>query len=89
MNRYEISPPRSRAAFGFAAFALTALTIGVAVVLPARYATAAADTPVTAVSRPADAGRVEVVISPARVDVVAERVRKAALEPVARRTPTT
>jgi hypothetical protein len=82
MTRYETEPPRSRAIFGLAAFAMTALTIGLAVVAPAHFGSGEADARTLARARPADPDRIEVVISPARIDVVAARARKAAFETV-------
>ena len=68
MNRYE--PEIPRAAFGIAAAALTAITIGLLVVAPAKFDSISADSVTLAAARtPAT----EVVISPARVDVVAVR----------------
>ena len=73
MNRYEPSIPH--VAFGIAAVAMTAITIGLALVLPAwmepgdqgagRLATSGAALPPTAV-----------VINPARIDVVGVRERE-------------
>jgi hypothetical protein len=82
MTRYETAPPRSRAVFGLAAFAMTALTIGLAVVAPAHFGSGAADTRTLAGARPADPDRIEVAISPARIDVVAARARKSAFDTV-------
>ena len=71
MNRYQNSTPR--AAFGIAAAALTAMTIGLAVVLPAKLdAGRAADRPLTSVHArtPAVTGAsAEAFIFPARIDV--------------------
>ena len=63
MNRYESKSPR--AAFGLAAIALTALSIGLAVVAPAGMHSG--DRPDNTVAA------TEVVISPARLDIVAVR----------------
>ena len=76
MNRYETSTPR--AAFGLAAIAMTALTLGLTVVLPARTDMGAHDAPVLATSK-ATLSDVEAVDRPTRVeriDVVAVRESK-------------
>jgi hypothetical protein len=61
---------------------MTALTIGLAVVAPAHFGSGAVDARTLAGARPAGPDRIEVVISPARIDVVAARARKAAFETV-------
>ena len=76
MNRYETSTPR--AAFGLAAIALTALTLGLTVVLPARTDIGAQDASVLAASK-ATLSDVEAVDLPTRVkriDVIAVREPK-------------
>ena len=76
MNRYKTSTPR--AAFGLAAIAMTALTLGLTVVLPARTDMGAHDAPVLATSK-ATLSDVEAVDLPTRVeriDVIAVREPK-------------
>jgi hypothetical protein len=80
MQRYEISPPRSRAVLGLAAVAMTALTIAVAVVVPAHSGPGVAEARTLADAKRTDPDRTEVVITPSRIDVVAERGRKSALD---------
>lgn len=85
MNRYPTSTPR--AAFAFAAAALTALTIGLAVVLPASLDSGrAASRPLAAVgaAAPALAGAsTEVSIIPARIHVQGVREPELAAAPAA------
>lgn len=64
MNRFEFSIPR--AAFGAAAVAMTALTLAVAVVVPATLATA--DHPARSVAKAA-------VVAPAGAEAAASRLR--------------
>jgi hypothetical protein len=65
MNRY--TTPTPRAAFAVAAFALTALTTSLAVIVPAHVAPAAAPT--------------EVAIVPSRIEVIAVRNKALATAP--------
>ena len=74
MNRYETSI--SRAAFGIAALAMTAITVGLAVVAPAKMEFGRAEIRTLAVSRVVTPAPIEVAISPARIDVVAVREPK-------------
>jgi hypothetical protein len=67
MNRYMIPTPR--AAFAVAAFALTALTAALTVVVPAHVEPAAAAT--------------EVAIMPSRIEVIAVRNKAVAAAPAA------
>ena len=71
MNRYQTSTPR--AAIGFVAVAMSALTIGVAVVLPARMQSAGQDAVVFAAAKAAALAPTEVAAVPARIDVIAVR----------------
>jgi hypothetical protein len=78
MNRYETSIPRT--AFGLAAIALSALTLGLAVVLPATQTAERQEARGLAaphVDRPAVR---EVAIDPARIDVVLDCEQKMAFE---------
>ena len=71
MNRYPSSTPR--AAFGITAIALTALTIGLAVVVPARMSPgypAAGTVPAAQAVAPA---ATEVAIIPGRITVIGVR----------------
>lgn len=80
MQRYEIEPPRSRAIVGLAAVAMTALTIAIAVVVPAQSGSGVVDARALATIKRMEPDRIEVVITPARIDVVAERGRKTAFD---------
>jgi len=78
MNRYETSTPR--AAFALAAVALTAMTLGLSVIIPARM-----DTPNVAATA-------AVIVSDAptrveRIDVIAVREPKIASVPVRANRP--
>ncbi len=66
MNSYEPSTPR--AAFGLAAVAMAAISIGAMVVLPAKLDSIGADA-VTLASAKAGPTAVEVAISPAPIEV--------------------
>jgi hypothetical protein len=72
MNRYESAIPRT--AIGIAAVVMTALTFGLAVFVPAHMAAGAHDLGRLAAAGPTGAAPIEVAITPARIDVVAERV---------------
>ena len=78
MNRYESTT--HRAAFGIAAIAMSALTLGLTVVLPANLAGDRHEAQVLAVAtRVAPAPR-EVAIIPARIDVSANCDQKMPVE---------
>jgi hypothetical protein len=87
MHRYNFPTPRARAAFGLAAVAMSAMTIGLFVAVPAELASAshAERAPATASSAPA--APIEVAISPARIDVVGERTEQTAFRPAAPTEP--
>jgi hypothetical protein len=70
MNGYEPSTPR--AASGLIAIAMTAITVGALVVLPAKLESARVDPYMPAVAKGGNEGTVEVAISPARGEVTAE-----------------
>ena len=70
MNRYLTKSPR--ATFVVAALAMTALTLGASVVVPAHEEAAIRATPVIAQAVDAP-DAIEVAIIPARIDVVGER----------------
>ncbi len=65
MNSYNTSTPS--AAFGIAAVAMTAITIGLTVIAPAKL------NPVTAHVRALEAPSTEVAINPSHIDVIAVR----------------
>lgn len=71
MNRYETSTPRT--ACGIAAIAMTAMTIGLMVVVPTKMDSGSLDVISLAAANAATPGDTEVAISPARIDVVAVR----------------
>jgi hypothetical protein len=78
MNRYESSIPRT--AFGIAAITLSAITLGLAVVLPASLTSERQEARLlTAPHVDASAIR-EVAVDPARVDVVVDCDQKMALD---------
>jgi len=70
MNSYQPSTPR--AAFGLAAVAMAAISIGAMVVLPAKFDSVSADA-VTLASAKAGPTAVKVAISPASVNVIGVR----------------
>ena len=74
MNRYEPGTPRT--ALGLAAIALTALTVGLLVVVPAKMEVSP-DALTMARIRAAHPP-IEVAITPARIEVVGERDREVA-----------
>ena len=74
MNRYQPSIPR--AAFGIAAVAMTAITIGVALVLPASMEPGDQEAGRLAASEAVSPPPTAVVINPARIDVVGARERE-------------
>ena len=71
MNTYESESPRL--AIAMAAFALSALTIGTSVVVPAQFDERPAPTNTVLAIGTAAAHPVEVAIVPARIDVVGVR----------------
>ena len=66
LNGYEPSTPR--ATLGLAAVAMTAITMGALVVLPAKLDSVSADPYPPATARTATKASVEVAISPTRID---------------------
>ena len=86
MNRYETSMPRM--AFGFAAIALSALTLGLTVMLPASLNSGRGDNVSVAASKAAAPTAIEVSIVPARIVVTGECEQNMAYEPVRRAAPT-
>ena len=78
MNRYETSTPR--AAFAVAAVALTAMTLGLSVILPAKM-----DTP--SIAAPAAVIVSDAPTRVARIDVIAVREPKVASVPVRANRP--
>jgi hypothetical protein len=71
MDTYQPSTPR--AAAGFIAAAMAAITMGALVVLPAKLNPVSADVVAAASAKPGTWAPVEVAISPARIDVVGVR----------------
>jgi hypothetical protein len=71
MNSYEPSIPR--AAFGLIAAAMSAITIGALVVLPTKLDSAGPDLLPVAMAASSMPPPIEVVITPARIDVIAAR----------------
>ena len=67
MNGYEPSTPRT--AFGLVAVAMTAITMGALVVLPAKLESVGAAPYMLAAANAATKTPIEVAISPARIDV--------------------
>jgi hypothetical protein len=86
MNRYETS--MFRPSFGIGALAMTAITIGLAVVVPANMIPVGPDVLTLSASTAVAPVRTQVAISPARIDVVAVRERKTASTPVRNVQPT-
>jgi len=74
MNDYEPSIPR--VTFGIAAVAMTAITIGLAVVVPAKLAPGEQKVATSAASKAVSPAPTEVVINPARINVVGVRGRE-------------
>ena len=74
MNRFEPSIPR--AAFGIAAIAMTAITIGMAVLLPSRMEPGDREPGRLAASEAVLPAPTVVVINPARIEVVGVRGRE-------------
>ena len=73
MNRYQPSAPR--AAFAAAAIALTVLTVGIAVIAPAKI-----DSRETAATFAARSAPTEVAIIPGRIDVIGRPEKSIAVE---------
>jgi hypothetical protein len=71
MNRYRISSPRK--AFAIASVAMTAITIGLSVVVPAKIQSGDRDLRTLAASKAMMPAPVEVVASPLHIDVVGIR----------------
>ena len=74
MKRYETSTPR--VAFGIAAVAMTALTFGMSVVAPLGASSGSREIGTLAAGSAVAPAAIEVAITPARIDVVAEREQK-------------
>ena len=77
MNAYRNETFARRSVFAFAALALTVATFAIAIGLPAEHAPARANAATTAASASA-ARPVEVLISPARIDVIGQRTHETA-----------
>ncbi len=76
MTSYESKRPRT--AIALAAAALTAITIGILVVVPAKFDGTNPNARILAATKAKSTVPVEVAISPARIDVVGVRERKLA-----------
>ncbi len=72
------APRLPRAAFGVAAAAMTALTFGLLVVVPAHVSSGAANADVLATQRADSPTPIEVAIDPARIEVVGQRDQRKA-----------
>jgi hypothetical protein len=71
MNPYQISTPR--AALVIAAIALTALTLGVSVVAPAKMDSGSAEVRTLAAQKSVTPTPIQAVINPARIEVIGVR----------------
>jgi hypothetical protein len=71
MNRYQISSPRK--AFGIAAVAMTAISMGLSVVVPANLQSGARDLQTPEASNAITPGPLEVAASPLHTDVIGIR----------------
>ena len=71
MNRYQ--PKAPRAAFGFAALVMTALTVGLAVVVPVQMSPGTPEVATLLAAEPATQAATEVLIVPARIEVIGVR----------------
>ncbi len=72
MNRYQTSTPR-RAIVAIVAAALTAATLGVAVIVPATIAGSSADMGALAATSAVAPAPIEATIVPARIEVIGVR----------------
>ena len=82
MNRYESSTPR--AALGLAAVAMAVITMGVLVVLPAKFDSVGADPSTLAAAKGATKAPIEGVTSPKHIGAPETEIREAHATPVAR-----
>jgi hypothetical protein len=71
MNRYQPSAPR--AAFGIAAVAMTAVTLALAVVAPVKLSPGPQGTDTVVAAKAVAPAHTEVLIVPARIDVIGAR----------------
>ena len=71
MNSYQ--PKAPRAAFGIAAVVMTAFTLGLAVVVPAKLAPEGHEAAMQLAARTKAPAATEVLIVPARIDVIGVR----------------
>jgi hypothetical protein len=85
MSRYETSMPRM--SFGLAAIALSVVTLGLTVMLPASLNSGHGDTASLAAAKSAAPTAVEVSIVPARIVVTGECEQNMAYEPARRAAP--
>jgi hypothetical protein len=82
MNRYETSMPRI--SLGLAAIALTVVTLGLTVLLPASLYSGRSDDVSLAAAKPAAPTAIEVSIVPSRIVVTGECEQAMAYEPARR-----
>jgi hypothetical protein len=85
MNRYETPMPRM--SFGLAAIALSVVTLGLTVMLPASLNSGRGDSAALAAAKPAAPAAIEVSIIPARIVVTADCEQNMAYEPARRVAP--
>ena len=74
VNDYHIPAPR--AALGITAFALSALTLGLSVVVPAEMNANALTASALSAGRSGAVGPIDVIINPTRIDVIGVREPK-------------
>ena len=85
MNRYETPMPRM--SFGLAAIALSVVTLGLTVMLPASLNSGRGDNAAVSAANSATPAAIEVSIIPARIDVTGECEQNMAYEPSRRSVP--
>ncbi len=85
MNRYETPMPRM--SFGLAAIALSVVTLGLTVMLPASLNSGHGGNAPLAAAKPAAPAPIEVSIVPARIVVTGECEQNMAYEPARRVAP--
>ena len=79
MKRYDFPTPRL--AFGLAAVALAALTLGAALAVPVSLEPARDAPPLLANAAADGSYRTEVIVTPTRIDVIAVRTSTTAVAP--------
>ena len=86
MNRYETPTPRM--SFGLAAIALSVVTLGLTVMLPASLNSGHGGNAQLAAAKRAEPAVIEVSIIPSRIVVTSECEQNMAYEPARRAAPT-